>query len=75
MLLPQRHNQGIQRPAHHIIEPIQRQIDSVIGDPTLRKVIGANPLRAITRTHERAPLGCLGGFLAFLLSGQQASLQ
>ena len=42
VFLIQRTNQLIEVAVHDIIELVQRQIDTVIGDAALRKIIGAN---------------------------------
>ena len=41
-----------QSPGHHLVER-EALVDTVVGEPVLREVIGANPLAAIARPHER----------------------
>jgi hypothetical protein len=38
---------------HHAIKFVQSQIDAVVRHAALRKIIGADALRAITRSHLR----------------------
>ena len=42
---------------HHLRQLVQRQIDAVIGDAALRKVIGADALGAVARADLPAPFG------------------
>ena len=42
MLLPQGHDQRVEIAAHYFVEFIKRQVNAVISDATLRKIIGAN---------------------------------
>src|ERR1700731_3115708 len=64
MLADQRMNQLVQIAIHNMVELVERQVDTVIGHPALREVVGADPLGAIARTHQA--LAC-GGFLGVLL--------
>src|ERR1700730_11743987 len=41
---------------HELVDLVQRQADAVIGHPSLRKIIGANPFVAATAADERTPL-------------------
>src|SRR5262245_17029166 len=41
----------------HFIEPVQRQADAMVGDAPLRKVVGADALRAIARADLALALG------------------
>ena len=34
---------------HHPVELVERQVDAVVGDPPLRKIVGADALRAVAR--------------------------
>src|SRR5262245_510885 len=36
------------------IEPVQVQVDAVVGDAVLREVVGADPLAPVARTDQRA---------------------
>src|SRR5450759_2742170 len=38
-----------------LIEPVERQLDAVIGDPTLGEVVGANLLRPLARADLQSP--------------------
>ena len=40
----------------NFVERVQRQVDPVVGDPALGKVVGTNPLRAITGTDQQLTL-------------------
>src|SRR4029450_1509905 len=53
---------------HHLRQFVDREIDAMIGDAALRKIIGSNPFRAIARSNLAAPFrGPLGVALAALL--------
>ena len=41
-------NHFIQRTLHHLVQFIQGQVDAVIGDAPLGKIIGADPFRAVS---------------------------
>jgi len=41
----------IQIAVHHGVDLIKREVNAVIGNPTLWKVIGPNAVTAITRTN------------------------
>ena len=49
-------NQFIHVTEHDLIQLVQRQIDAVIREAVLRKVIRPNPLAAIAGTNQRASL-------------------
>ena len=34
---------------HHAVELVERQVDAVVGQPPLRKIVGADALRAVAR--------------------------
>ena len=42
---------------HHLRQLVQRQIDAVVGDAALRKIIGADAFRAVARADLAAPFG------------------
>ena len=48
MFLLQGADELIEVAVHHIGQLVQRQIDAVIGDASLRKIVGADALGAIT---------------------------
>ena len=60
---------------HDLLQLVERQIDAVIGDAALRKVVGADALGAIAAAHLQAPRLRLRAVLLLLLGGQQARLQ
>ena len=47
------------------IEFVQRQVDTVIGDPALGEIVGADSLAAISRANKTFSL--VGSLLVFLL--------
>ena len=49
-----------------LIEFVQREIDAMVGDPVLGKVVGANPLAAVPGADQR--LSLVGPFLFFFLA-------
>src|SRR5262245_14037565 len=62
MLGDQRLDQLLEaRALHHQVELVERQIDPVIGDPSLRKIIRPDALRPVARADLPAPHG--GAFL------------
>ena len=32
---------------HHVLQPVEGQVDAVVGEPTLREVVGADALGAV----------------------------
>src|SRR5260221_341964 len=58
----------IEAPLHEQIEIEQRQTNSMIGDPILWEIVGANLFSASARSDETAAMGgiFLGLFLLFL---------
>ncbi len=60
---------------HDLVELVERQVDPMVGDPALRKVIGAYAFRAVAGSDlELAGLRLVRGlFLAFV--GQQPGFQ
>src|SRR5699024_8776327 len=50
----QRVDDGIELAGHDVVELVQRQIDAMIGDSALRKVIGANALRPVATADQFA---------------------
>src|SRR5262245_16216060 len=69
MLGHQRANDVVKRLAFHPLRQfVDREVDAMFGDATLRKIIGSNPLRAIARPNLAAPFrGPLGVALAAFL--------
>ena len=53
----------------HLVQVVGLEPDPVVGDPVLREVVGADPLRAVDRAHLAAPGG--GGGVGRLLLGQR----
>src|SRR5690606_14347989 len=51
----QRIDQFIQIAFHDPVELVERQVDTVIGNATLREIIGADTLGTIARTNLAAP--------------------
>ena len=41
---------------HHLIER-EALVDTMVGDPVLREVVGADPLTAVSGAHQPPPLG------------------
>src|SRR5450631_3266878 len=68
MLGDERVDDLVQRLAfHHLRQLVQGQIDAVVGDAALRKIIGADAFRAVARADLPAPVGrALGVKLAAL---------
>ena len=62
MFIGQRKAQIIQIAFEHRCQLVQGQVDAVIGDPPLRKIVGANPLAAISRSDQTASGGGLTRF-------------
>ena len=56
-------DQLIQIAVHDGLDLIQRQSDPVIGDPSLREIIGADPLTAVAAAHLTPALRCCGACL------------
>src|SRR5262249_10044442 len=52
-------------PVHDVVDLVQRESDAMIGDPSLREVVGAYALGAVTRPYERL---ARSGFLRLLLT-------
>src|SRR3990170_8285116 len=58
VLRHQRQDQFLQsRPFHDLVELIKGKIDTVVGDPPLRKIIGADALGAVTGPYLSLALG------------------
>src|SRR5690606_7307366 len=53
----------------------QSQVDTVVGNPPLGEVVGANPLRAITTAYQAFTGTGLLPLLTFLSRGQQLRCQ
>ncbi len=45
------------RPLNDLVKLVKREIDAVIGNPPLRKIIGADALGTVTGTHLSLALG------------------
>ena len=60
----QRIDDVVNLPFHHSVQLIDREIDPVIRQPPLRKIVGADALAAIAAAHHRLA-GC-GDFGALL---------
>ena len=41
----------------HLVELVERQVDAVVGDPPLRKIVGADALGAVAGADLPAPRG------------------
>src|SRR5882672_3384297 len=50
---------------HDVVDLVEREADAVVGDPPLRKIVGADALGAVARADERF---ARGGFLRLLLA-------
>ena len=60
VLLDQRLHQGVEMALQYFVEPVQGQVDAMVGDPSLGKVVGANALRAVSGSDQvTARLGLL----------------
>ena len=75
MLLLERVQQLVQRAIHDLLELVQCQIDAMVGDAALRKIVGSDALGAVAAAHLQAPRLGLGGLLLLLLGGEQTCLQ
>ena len=71
VFVDERINQEIDLAFKDLIQLIEGQIDAVIGHSALRKIIGADPFRAVARADEATPVFRLGGLLAFALGGDE----
>jgi hypothetical protein len=67
-------NNFIERTFHYFTQFIQSKIDPVIGDPSLRKVVGANTLGAIAATNQTFALVRLLFSDSLILRGISTSL-
>ena len=45
------------RARHHLLEPVEGEVDAVVGHPALREVVGPDALRAVARPDLRAAVG------------------
>ena len=60
-----------------LVELVQGQIDAVIGEPALRKVVGADAFTAVARTDQRAAMvgrHLIGFAVAFVLDAREQHL-
>src|SRR5438876_6195682 len=51
----ERVDQRIERAVEHLVELMEREIDAMVGDARLRKVVGADALGAVARADHRTP--------------------
>ena len=56
----------LHRPGHDLVQFVQRQANSVVGHPIFGKVVSANSLTAVPRTHQAFTL--VGSALILLLA-------
>lgn len=42
---------------HKILKTVEREVDSVVGYPPLREIVGANPLAPVPRSDEALAVG------------------
>ena len=75
MLLLQGVEQLVQIARHHRFQPVQRQVDAVVGHASLREVVGADALGAVAAADLQAARGGLRRGLLLLLRRQQPGLQ
>ena len=61
-------------PCHDVAELVQREVDAVIGDAALRKVVRADALGAIARAHLQLAVPRDFAVALFLLGGEQLGL-
>src|ERR1700688_5027675 len=54
VLVGQRLDEQVEIAVEHALELMQREVDAVVGDARLRKVVGADLLAAITGPHHRS---------------------
>ncbi len=60
---------------HYFVQLIERQVDAVIRNAALRKVVGPNTFTAIPRPDQQSSFLSLFGFLLGNLRIEQSSLQ
>src|SRR6202044_1567828 len=75
VFLVQRTNQLVEIAVHDIVQLVEREIDAMVGHAALRKVIGANALGTIARTHLQLARLSLLTLLLFALGGEQPGPQ
>src|SRR5579862_1656836 len=75
MFLVQGTDELIEIAVHDIVQFIEREVDAVVGYPSLRKIIRANALGAIARADLKLARLRLLTLLLFSLLGQQPSFE
>ena len=73
--LPQRVDQLVEIALEHGGQPVQGEVDPVIGDPALGKVVGADPLAALAGADLAPPVRRDGGGLLLLRPLEQPGLE
>ena len=71
MLEPERLDQTVEVAVHHGVEPVERHVDTMVGNPALWKVVGADPLRAITTADLALAGGGLGSTALVCFRGEE----
>ena len=59
----------------NVVELVEGQVDAVIGQPALRKIVGADALRAVAAAHEASSLRCLARMRLLCLTVAKAGGQ
>ena len=75
MLLQQRFDQIFEPAAHDRLELVKREVDAVVGDPTLRKIVGSDAFGAIATAHLQLPLTRLRLLALVLFGGPQLGFE
>src|SRR5262245_33957265 len=75
VLLLERIDELVQVAVHHIRQLVEREVDAMVRDASLRKVVGADALRTVAASHLQHAGLRLRGLLLLLFRGEQACLQ
>src|SRR5882724_13407175 len=63
IVLRQRFDDRIETAVHHLVELVQRQPDAMVGQPVLRKIVGADLFTSVAGPHHAPPLRAQRGLL------------
>ena len=67
MFVDQRFDDWVEVALHDLVELVEGEVDAVVGDASLRKIVGADASGAVARAHQRLACGGLFGLLFFTL--------
>src|SRR5689334_20735364 len=71
-LLRERIDDLVQIAVHDRVDPVEREVDAVVGDAALREIVGADALAAVARADQALARGRFGARALAALAVEQA---